>query len=158
MKRSLAALIFVSLALTGCGSATDGLAFKPPAGWTAFPSFLGFGHMAMWFKKASDNKQDQMLMLIRGQDTSSMNLKNVPQAGIGAVRSQKQSTITICGNQRAQYLSAVGSGHNGEDQSMEMVSTPIGNQSYLAMYIRPQADKPDPDAEAAIRSLCAAKI
>lgn len=157
MKRSLAALVFASLVLAGCGSATDGLAFKPPPGWTAFPSALGFGHMAMWFRKGADNKHDEMVMLIRGQDTTTMNLKTLPQTGVGNIKAQKSSSITICGGQRAQYLTAIGSGRNGEDQTMEMVSTPVGDQSYLAMYIRPQSDKADPDAEAAIRSLCAAK-
>jgi hypothetical protein len=157
MIRSLAALTAAALLLAGCGSASEGLDFKPPAGWTAMPGILGFGHMQMWFKKASDNKQDQMLMLVRGQNASSIDLKTVPQAGVGAIKSQKITTITICGNTRAQYLSAIGTGHNGQNQTMEMVSTPVGNQSYLAMYIRPQTDKPDPDAEAAMRSLCAAK-
>jgi len=147
------------LVLAGCGSASDGLAFKPPAGWSSLPGFLGFGHMQMWFKKASDNKQDEMLMLIRGQTTSTMNLKSIPQVGAGTtMKTQKTSTISICGNQRAQYLSAVATGHNGQNQVMEMVSTPVGDQSFLAMYIRPETDKADPDAEAAIRSLCAAKV
>ena len=86
-----------------------------------------------------------------------MNLKTLPQAGIGTLKAQKSSTITICGSTRAQYLTAVGTGRSGDDQTMEMVSTPVGNQSYLAMYIRPHADKADPDAEAAIRSLCPEK-
>jgi len=157
MKHSLAAFTAAALLLAGCGSASEGLDFKPPAGWTAMPGILGFGHMQMWFKKAADNKQDQMLMLIRGQNASSIDLKSVPQAGVGQLKSQKLTTITICRNTRAQYLSAIGTGHNGQNQAMEMISTPVGNQSYLAMYIRPQADKADPEAEAAIRSLCAAK-
>lgn len=121
------------------------------------PGFLGFGHMQMWFKKASDNKQDQMLMLVRGQTATTIDLKTIPQAGVGKLKAQRTSTITICGNQRAQYLSALGTGRNGDDQIMEMVSTPVGNQSYFTMYIRPKADKPDPSAEASIRSICAAK-
>ncbi len=157
MKRSIAAALFASLALAGCGSATDGLNFKAPAGWTALPAFIGFGHFQMWTKKSSDNKQDEMLMLVRGQSTTTLDLKTMPQAGMGALKAQKQSTIKICGNHSAQYLSAVGSGHSGKPQALEMVSTPVGGQIFLAMYIRPQTDRPDPGAETAIRSLCAAK-
>jgi hypothetical protein len=157
MKRSLAAVLFASLALAGCGSATEGLDFKAPAGWTALPSFIGFGHLQMWTKKASDNKQVDMLMLIRGQTTATMDLKTLPQSGMGAIKAQKTSTITICGNRRAQYLSAIGTGHGGQTQTMEMVSAPVGDQSFLAMYIRPKTDPADPAAETAIRSLCAAK-
>ena len=157
MKRSLAALVFASLVLAGCGSATDGLAFKAPAGWTSFPSFLGFGHMAMWFKKGADSKHDHVLILVRGQSASTIDLKTMPQAGFGNIKGEKQSTISICGNQRAQYLVASATGKGGENETMEMVSTPVGDQSYIAIYVRPQADKPDRDAEAAIRSICAAK-
>lgn len=158
MKRSLAAFTAAALLLGGCGSATEGLDFKAPAGWTAMPAILGFGHMQMWFKKAPDAKQDEMLILVRGQNATSIDLNTVPQAGVGKLKTQKTSTITICGNQKAQYLSALGTGRNGgEDQMMEMVSTPVGNQSYITMYIRPKSAKPDPQAEAAIRSLCAAK-
>lgn len=157
MRRSLAAVLFASLALAGCGSATEGLDFKAPAGWTAMPAFLGFGHLQMWTKKASGNKQNEMLMLIRGQTTSTMDLKTLPQTGMGAIKAQKESAIMICGNRRAQYLSAIGSGHGGQAQTMEMVSAPVGDQSFLALYIRPQSDRADPAAETAIRSLCAAK-
>lgn len=157
MKRSLAALVFASLVLAGCGSATEGLAFKPPAGWTALPSFIGFGHMAMWIRKGTDNKHDHVLILVRGQNASTLDLRTIPQTGFGNIKDQKQSTITICGDQRAQYLTGNSTGKNGENETMEMVATPVGNQGYIAMYVRPQSDKPDSAAEAAIRSLCAAK-
>jgi len=151
MKRSLAAVLFASLAFAGCGSVTDSLNFKAPAGWVATPAILG--RMQVWMKKAADNKQDQMLFLIRGQ-SANMDLKNVPGAGFGTIQSQKQSTITICGTRRAQYLSAVAAGRSGEAQSVEMISAAVGDQSYLAMYARPKSSPPDPEAEAAIRSLC----
>ncbi len=152
MKRSLAAVFSACLALTGCGSVTQGINFKAPAGWTATPSILG--RMQVWMKKAADNKQDEMVFLIRGE-TTNVDLKTLPQTGMGAIKAQKQAMITICGNHRAQYLSAIGSGHNGQPQAMEMVSAPVGDQRFLAMYIRPQSDPGDPAAETAIRSLCA---
>ena len=155
MKRSLAAVLFVSLALSGCGSATEGLDFKAPAGWTAMPSALGFGRMQMWFKPATAGKPGQMLMLIRGQTATTMNFKTIPQ--LGSIHNQKLSTITICGNKKAQFLTAVSSSAKSGDETFEMVSTPVGDQSYLSLYIRPQSDPADPAAETAIRSLCAAK-
>ncbi len=151
MKGYFSAMLFACAALAGCGSVTSGLDFKAPAGWTATPSILG--RMQLWIKKGSDNKQGQMVFLIRGQTANTMNFKDLPQAGT-AIRDQKQSEIKICGNQRAQYMSGVGTSSKNGDQALEMVSAPVGNESYLAMYIRPQSQRADPEAEAAIRSLC----
>lgn len=155
MKRALAAAAFLaSAALAGCGSVTAGVDFKSPAGWTATPSILG--RMQAWTRKSANNKDIEMIMLVRGSSTN-VDLSNIPQAGVGAISTEKQSTITICGNRKAQFLSGVGSGHNGQKQVMEMVSATVGQDGYVAMYIRPQSDSADPEAEAAIRSLCPAK-
>ncbi len=154
MKRALAAVLLASAALAGCGSVTAGVDFKAPAGWAATPSILG--RMQMWTKKAADNKQDQMVMLVRGSNAN-IDLRTIPQVGSNAMTMTKQSTITICGNQKAQFASGTGSGHSGQKQTMEMVSATVGQDGFVAMYLRPQSDRPDPEAEAAIRSLCAAK-
>jgi hypothetical protein len=154
MKRALAAVLFASLALAGCGSVTAGVDFKAPAGWTSTPSILG--RMQAWMKKARDNKQDEMVFLVRGSNAN-IDLRNIPQAGMGQISMAKQSTITICGNQKAQLLSGVGTGHSGEKQRLEMVSATVGQDSFVAMYLRPQSDPADPAAETAIRSLCPAK-
>ena len=107
-------------------------------------------------KKARDNKQDEMVFLVRGSNAN-IDLRNIPQAGMGQISMAKQSTITICGNQKAQLLSGVGTGHSGEKQRLEMVSATVGQDSFVAMYLRPQSDPADPAAETAIRSLCPAK-
>lgn len=154
MKRALAASLLAFAALSGCGSVTAGVDFKAPAGWNATPSILG--RMQFWTKKSPDNKQDEMLLLIRGSNTN-IDLKSIPQAGVGAITTEKQTTIAICGNRKAQFLSGTGSGHSGQKQTMEMVSATVGQEGYLAMYIRPQSAPADPAAETAIRSLCPAK-
>jgi hypothetical protein len=154
MKRALAAVLLASSALAGCGSVTAGVDFKAPAGWNSTPSILG--RMQLWMKKARDNKQDEMVMLVRGSNAD-IDLRNIPQVGVGAVSMAKQSTITICGNRKAQFLSGSGSGHGGQKETMEMVSATVGQDGYVAMYIRPQSDPAAPEAEAAIRSLCPAK-
>lgn len=154
MRKILFAAVVASFVLAGCGSVTQGLDFKAPAGWTATPSILG--RMQVWVKKAADNKRDQMVFLVRGE-TTTMDLRTVPGAGFGTIQSQKQSTITICGNRRAQYLAATASGRSGDAQAVEMIAAAVGNQNYLAMYARPNSTPADPEAEAAIRSLCAAK-
>ncbi len=154
MKRAIAAVFLASAVLGGCGSVTNGIDFRAPAGWTSTPSILG--RMQAWMKKARDNKQDEMVFLVRGSNTS-VDIKNIPQAGLGAISMAKQSTITICGNQKAQFVSGIGTGHSGQKQVMEMVSATVGQDGFVGMYIRPQSDPADPAAEAAIRSLCPAK-
>ncbi len=154
MKRAITAVLLASAALAGCGSVTNGIDFKPPAGWTSTPSILG--RMQAWMKKARDNKQDEMVFLVRGSNTN-VDIKNIPQAGLGSISMAKQSTIAICGNQKAQFVTGVGTGHSGQKQVMEMVSATVGQDGFVSMYIRPQSDPADPAAEAAIRSLCAAK-
>ena len=153
MKRYVLPLFFACVVLAGCGSVTSGIDFKAPAGWTTFSLM---GRFQMWMKQGADKNKAELVMLVRGQSADTMDFKQIPQAGT-SIRNQKLSTIKICGNQRAQYVSAVGTGKNGGDESLEMVSAPVGDQSFLAMYIRPVGTKPDPAAEAAIRSLCMAK-
>lgn len=150
----MAAVLLASSALAGCGSVTAGVDFKAPAGWTSTPSILG--RMQAWMKKARDNKQDEMVMLIRGSNAN-IDLRTIPQVGSSAMSMTKQSTITICGNQKAQFASGTGTGHSGEKERMEMVSATVGQDGYVAMYLRPQSDPADPAAETAIRSLCPAK-
>jgi len=154
MKTALIAALFASLALAGCGSVTAGIDFKAPAGWSATPSILG--RMQIWTKKAADNKDVDMLMLVRGS-SNNIDLKSIPQAGVGAITTEKQSTITICGDRKAQFYSGSASGHSGQKQTMEMVAATVGSDGYIAMYIHPQAEAADPEAETAIRSLCPVK-
>lgn len=139
------------MAVAGCASVTAGLDFKPPAGWIATPSI--FGHFQAWVKQSPNKQQDQMVMLIRGETTSTMDFKNLPQ-GASDIRDRKESPIVICGNQRAQYLTAIGTDQRKGTDVLEMISAPIGDQSYLAMYIRPKSQPVAPEAETAIRSLC----
>ncbi|HET9391969.1 MAG TPA: hypothetical protein VFO29_00410 [Candidatus Rubrimentiphilum sp.] len=154
MKRFIVPLLFACAALAGCGSVTSGIDFKAPAGWTTFSLM---GRFQMWMKPGPEKDKAQMVFLIRGQTADTMDFKQIPQAG-SSIRNQKMSAIKICGNQRAQYVTAVGTSSNGGgDEALEMISAPVGDQSFLAMYIRPQSMKPDPAAETAIRSLCAAK-
>ena len=154
MKRSIAAVLLASAALAGCGSVTNGIDFKAPAGWTSTPSILG--RMQAWIKKTGDNKQDEMVFLVRGS-TTSVDIKNIPQAGVGNISMAKSATITICGNQKAQFVSGIGTGHGSQKEVMEMVSATVGQDGFVGMYIRPASAPADPAAEAAIRSLCAAK-
>jgi hypothetical protein len=153
MKRALAAALFASAALSGCGSVTAGMDFKAPAGWTATPSILG--RIQVWTKKSADNKDVDMVILARGSST--IDLKNIPQAGVGTITTEKQATIAICGDRKAQFMSGTASGHSGQKQTMEMVSAMVGQDDYVSMYIRPQSERADPAAETAIRSLCPAK-
>jgi hypothetical protein len=94
---------------------------------------------------------------MRGQTANTLNFKQIPQFGSASVRDFKKSSIAICGNKRAQYITAVASDPKSGNQTMEIIAAPVGDQNYLSMYIRSQSQRPDPAAEAAIRSLCVAK-
>ena len=156
MKRFALPLFFACVALAGCGSVTAGLNFKAPAGWMSTPSIMG--RFQMWIKQSSDKKDDaQMLFLVRGQNVKTMDFKSLPQAGTN-VRDLKQSAIKICGNRPAQYMSGVSTSAKNGDMAIEMISAPVGDESYLAVYMRPKALPADVQAETAIRSLCMAKV
>lgn len=146
-------LLILALAFSaGCASVTAGLDFKTPPGWDQSPSI--FGVIQVWSKKSKSSSEDQTLMLIRGHNLNNMSLGQIPQLG-NDLRQVKRSNITICQNKAAQYLSAIGNNNGkGGEERLEAVSAPVGDTSYLSMYIRPIKERADPQAEAAIRSLC----
>lgn len=152
MVKKTACALGAAIALCACGSVTAGLEFKPPAGWTATPSVLG--RVQMWINHGNGKSHDQVLMLIRGGN-SSTDMLNYP-TGAQSLRNVKRSAITVCGNQPAERMTATGVSSNHNETSIEAVSTTIRTAKYLAMYIRPLGERPDAQAEAALRSLCPA--
>ncbi len=67
---------------------------------------------------------------------------------------EEQQTITICKNQKATYVRARGSSSRGGDESVEMIATNAGGNSYFAMYVRPLGAAPTAAAQAALREVC----
>lgn len=172
MKRTFAALSGLALAslLAGCGNASDNLAFKAPDGFTAKASVLGM--VQIWTGGTSTDQS--MLMLTKlpvKKDVTSKDFAPIDLSSTAGLKNDKTTVqsskqITICGNQAARLVTmtsqaaAPAGDKNQTPQSakqvqMEMLMTNVGNNTYMAMYMHPKADKPDPAAEAALKTVCA---
>jgi hypothetical protein len=153
--RSLLTAVCIA-ALAGCASPASDTAFKPPEGWRSTPGVLG--HFQMWMTGTSQTDR-QIVMLVRGD--SNMKLEDSQAfSGTGGLHDLKQSTITLCGSQPANYFTGRGEGTGGNahvPEVIEGVMTSIGNARYAAVYIRPAAVQADAQAETSLHSLCALK-
>ncbi len=116
-----------------------------------------FGHLQMWIKSEQKN-ENQMLILVKGdpKNTRADFAALPPQYGNDA-KVLKRQTVTLCGSQSAQELVAQGNDKSGKRTQIEVMSTIIGANRYVAMYIRPLTLAPDAQAESAIHSLCPVK-
>ncbi len=146
--------LFCISVIAACSGPGDQTAFKPPAGWNSTPGIMG--RFQMWMSG------EQILMLIRGDQsmTMSSNANSQPwaQGGLQNLQDLKTSQITLCGGQRAQYFSGRGTHQSGSKKTPELIEgvlTQIGSDKYLAMYMRPDPMRPDPQAETALHSICA---
>jgi hypothetical protein len=143
--------------LAGCGSVTNGLAFQAPAGWTGTPAM--FGHLQMWMKNGRQKDSMQMVMLVKGNVNKDGNedLSMVPPQYSKDMKTVQKGDTKLCGKQPAQQMIAEGTDKDGKHTRVEVISTVIGTDRYIAMYIRPSAMPADPMAESAIHSLCPLK-
>lgn len=122
--------------LIGCNHEfTDNIAFQAPAGWVYSPAF---GHGAAWAKGGGSRE------LIMAQSTDSP---------LPTGRHPGWKDISICGNHPAVLMLQ----RNEPNELWEGVSTTWGRKRFMAIYVRPANVAPDPQAEAAIRSLCLKK-
>lgn len=103
---------------------------------------------------------NSLVILVRGIGKND-NLIDNPGVGASGSRVVKNDQTTICGNQRADHFIATGTYHgvgagsaNGRPQTFEAFVSTVRDVRYMAIYIRPQNESPDPQAETAIRSLC----
>ncbi|MGA7572321.1 MAG: hypothetical protein WBG27_01390 [Candidatus Aquilonibacter sp.] len=144
--------------LAGCGSATDSITFKPPANYTVAASVGPF--MQMW-----KGPQQSALMLM-ALPTKIDLAKAVSSSDIKGAQIEKESTIAICGDQPAYYVSMIGdreefgsAGPAGaaEKRQIDFLATNVNDKTYMAMYIRPVGTPADAGAEAAIHNVCANK-
>ena len=67
-------------------------------------------------------------------------------------RIEKQEPIKICGNQSARLITMT---KPQQHQHIDAVMSPVAGSTYMAMYGYKSGSKPDPQAESAIRELCA---
>lgn len=147
----------VAFVLAACASVTQGIAFAPPSGWTGTPAM--FGRFQMWMKSGQQKDTTQLLMLVKGDAKNTRgDLTNLPAQYNKNLKILKQEKTRMCGGtQPGEQVVAEGSDQNGKRSQVEMTSTVIGNDRYIAMYIRPVAIRPDPQAESALNALCPTK-
>jgi hypothetical protein len=156
-----ARLLFVcafAAVLAGCGSATDSITFKPPANYTMAASVGPF--MQMW-----KGPQQSALMLM-ALPTKIDLAKAVSSSDIKGAEIEKESTIAICGNQPAYYVSMIGDREEfgsaapsgaAEKRQIDFLATNVNGKTYMAMYIRPVGAPADAGAEDAIHNVCTSK-
>jgi len=158
--RILAVLVFVlsCAAVTACGkNPTDDLNFKAPQGWTSLPSVMGF---KVWMKNQKNDNQVLFLVDLPGKANVKLDSdisKEIGNSGysggnIGVV--EKRSQIKICGDHDAEFMEARAD-KNGQRMVTEIVMTKWKSDLYISFYSRTANGPSDPQAEAAIRSLCA---
>jgi hypothetical protein len=149
---SIVALCIAAL-LGGCASVTSGLAFAPPSGWTGTPAM--FGHLQMWMKSGQQKDTTQMVMLVKGDAKNThSDFSAVPSQYSRNTNVISRGNVKLCGTQQAEQLVAEGTDRDGKRSRIEMVSTVIGSDRYIAMYVRPASMPADATAESAIHSLC----
>ena len=163
MKARLISIAGVfAVALSACGSVTGDINFQAPgAGWTASPPILG--RTQIWVKNSTGNKtHNSVLILAKGVGSSSDLFNNPGITSGGRLHVDKDDHVTICGNQAAEHITGSGtyttSGTAGKSDvraAMDAYVTTVHGERYLAMYMHPAAEPPDPQAETAIASLCA---
>ena len=157
MKNALWLAALASLAmLAACGSATDSITFKAPSNFTTAASVGPF--MQMW-----TGPQRSALMLMALPTKIDLD-KAVTSSDIKDATIEKESTIQICGNQPAVFVSmigqreAVGSASPGgaeQKRQIDFLATNANGKTYMAMYMRPVGTPADAGAENAIHDVCA---
>jgi hypothetical protein len=146
----------VALAAAGCAfnaSPAQGLRFAAPPGWRPSPGIMGF--MQFW---QAPNDDQAVLMLLKSPKTIAPDELFSNARYRDTLRDttvERRQSIEICGHQPAMYIAASGTSRSGEPSHVDVVATNVAGASYIAMYVRPLTDRPDPKAEAALRNLCA---
>jgi hypothetical protein len=154
MKRLIVAAggLILAAALTGCGSTTDSLDFKVPNGYQAkFNTMV----MSLWTKGSST---DSVIMLMKIPVKTSESDFQVPDSAVKDAKIQSKELMTICGDHQATLMKMTGtSSQSKKNSNVEMLLTSWGSTTYMAMYVYPKGEGADPNAEAAIKSVCQKK-
>jgi hypothetical protein len=141
--------------VAGCSfgaSPADGLAFRPPPGWRSSPGIMGF--MQFWRPPSSDREVLMLFKSPRPIATKDFFNSEGVRDSLKNISEEERSQITICNNQPALYIKARGTSSRGGDESVEMIGTNAGGNSYFAMYVRPLGAAPNRFAETALRQVC----
>ncbi|MGD0966845.1 MAG: hypothetical protein ABR949_01055 [Candidatus Aquilonibacter sp.] len=145
-----------AFALAGCGSATDAVTFKPPASYASAAQVGPF--MQLWRGPLHSS-----LMLIAFPTKIDLD-KAMTGSNFKDAQVIKQSSLQICGDQPAYYVSMIGTGDSlatssspgirMEKHQVDLIATDAGGKTYMAMYVRPVGSAADAAAEDAIRNVC----
>jgi hypothetical protein len=152
LVRSFAAVACMTVLAAGCGSPGSDTTFKPPVGWNSTPGV--FGRFQMWIT-GSAQADRQVVILVRGDQNT--RIEDTQAFGTRGVHDVRHRAVKLCGSQAADSFTARGESVNGSNrvpERVEGVTTRIGSSKYIALYIHPIAIKPDPQAQAALLSLC----
>ena len=117
-----------------------------------------FGHLQMWMKSTGGKgSEPELVMLVKGNENSDVSTTNaIPPQYVKDAKIVSRGPVKLCGTQPAEQTIAEGTDRNGKRSRVEMVSTVIKNDRYVAMYVRPASVSADPVAESSIHSLCPA--
>jgi hypothetical protein len=126
------------LGLLTMGCSREPISFTAPPGWIGTPSLL---NLPRGFKNPA-NPQHFILIAYPSD----------PRPTSYPTR-EKWTPIRICGNHPAMLMQMRGV-LNDRTVQMDGVDTTWHQTRVMAMYARPFGSRPDPAAEAAIRSLC----
>jgi len=152
MLRRISALALLA-PLAACGTASDAITFKAPAGYAQAASIGPF--MQIW---NTPDKQNVMMLIAL---PAKIDLdKSTSQSDLQDADVKVKKHVKICGNQEAVYADIVGEAKNtGTGQAprkmhIEFVATNVSDKTYMAMYMRPLNAPVNPAADAAIRDIC----
>lgn len=112
------------------------------------------GFMQFWRPPSSDR---EVLMLFKSpRQMAAKDFFNSPgvKDSLRDISVEERRQITICNGQQALYVRARGTSSHGGDESVEMIGTNTGGNSYFAMYVRPLGASPNAAAETALRAIC----
>ena len=145
-----------AFALSACGlnaSPTGGLRFQPPPGWRPSPGMLGY----MQFWRPPSGVREALMLFRSPKRLSSDDLYSDAnmQGAFKSVTVLRKQNVQICGNQPAVIVQGIAISRNDTESRVEMVMATVRGTSYLAMYVRPIEVPANPQAEAALRELCA---
>ncbi len=143
-----------AFALAGCGSASDAVTFKPPADYASAAQIGPF--MQVW-RGPQRGALVLMALPTKVDLDKAMTSSNIKDAQV-----LKQSSIQICGNQPAYYVSMIGNGETFsaspgvtvEKRQVELIATDVSGKTYMAIYVRPIGSPADSAAEGSIRNVC----
>ncbi len=142
----LAAAVLCASVLAACGSPGASITFSAPAKFSDSKNILGMAQI--W--TTPNQKEMLMLMKLPVNADSRKTAFNSPVMKNATI--QRQVAIKICGNQPARSFEML---QTKKHQHIDALITTTSGSTYMSMYGYPVGSKPDPQAESAIKNLCA---